>query len=175
MYQRYWIFPKKPFMFSGRYWSHIQDLQDFIRRIFVILRCPSFPKVSNHMFWIFEIHKHEFPENVPICFFLFLQYFGILKSINKGSQGSQKTGIMEMLGFGPSHNKTIIYQTRIKQNKSPELLNLFSQYNYHKNDPTNADKSPKLFPMIFLRFSYEQKAVQQQINAANHKEPAELT
>ena len=34
-------------IFSRRYWSHIQDLQDFIRRIFGIVRRPSFPIFSN--------------------------------------------------------------------------------------------------------------------------------
>ena len=35
-----------------------------------------------------------------------LKYFGIfIKSINKGSLGLENAEIMEMLGFGPSHNK----------------------------------------------------------------------
>ena len=37
------ILPKLHFMFSGRYWYHIQDFQDLFRRIFMICRCPSFP------------------------------------------------------------------------------------------------------------------------------------
>ena len=37
-------------MFSGRYWSHIQDFPEFIKRIVGSLRCPSFPNVSN--IWI---------------------------------------------------------------------------------------------------------------------------
>ena len=35
------------FMFSGRYRSHIQDFQDFIRRSVGICRRPSFRKLSN--------------------------------------------------------------------------------------------------------------------------------
>ena len=34
------------FLFSGRYWSHIQDFQEFIRRISMAVRCPSFPKIT---------------------------------------------------------------------------------------------------------------------------------
>ena len=34
------------FMFSGRYWSHIEDFQDFVRRIFIMFRRPSFAKLS---------------------------------------------------------------------------------------------------------------------------------
>ena len=36
---------KHPFMFFHRYLSHIYDVGDFIKRIFGISRCPSFPKL----------------------------------------------------------------------------------------------------------------------------------
>ena len=37
---------KLPFHVSGRYRSHIQDFQDFTERIFIIIRCPPFRKLS---------------------------------------------------------------------------------------------------------------------------------
>ena len=41
------ILPKSHFMFSSIYWSHIQDFQDFIRRVVGIIRRPSFAKCSS--------------------------------------------------------------------------------------------------------------------------------
>ena len=43
MWYRYHVLPKSHFMSSGRYWSHIQDFQTIIRRIFMNCRCRSFP------------------------------------------------------------------------------------------------------------------------------------
>ena len=54
-----------------------------------------------------QIYKNNIFQNVPY-FLIFLKYFGIFKSINKGSPGVKNPEIMEMLGFGPSHNKTKI-------------------------------------------------------------------
>ena len=51
------ILPNFHFMFSGRYWSRIQDFQEFIRRIVGIFRHPSFPKVSKNacsFLWYFK-------------------------------------------------------------------------------------------------------------------------
>ena len=42
----------------------------------------------------------------PYIFEYLLKYFGTFKCINKGPQGFKNPKIMEMLGFGPSHNKT---------------------------------------------------------------------
>ena len=42
----------------------------------------------------------------PYVFLYFLKHFGILKSINAGSYWYTNPEIMEMLGFGPSNNKT---------------------------------------------------------------------
>ena len=33
------------FMFSGRYWSHIQDFHDFFRRVCIIFRSRPFPNL----------------------------------------------------------------------------------------------------------------------------------
>ena len=38
---------KIPVMLSGRYWSHIPDFQEFIKRTFIVCRCPSFPPFPN--------------------------------------------------------------------------------------------------------------------------------
>ena len=40
--------------------------------------------------------------------YISLSYVGILKSIDMGSCGYKNSGSMEMLGFGPSNNKTKI-------------------------------------------------------------------
>ena len=40
-------FPNYDFMFFDRYWSHIQDFRDSIRRIVGFCRRPSFRKLSN--------------------------------------------------------------------------------------------------------------------------------
>ena len=45
----------------------------------------------------------------PDLFLYVLNYFNIFKSINKGSPGLTNPEIMEMLGFGPSHNKIEIF------------------------------------------------------------------
>ena len=59
-----------------------------------------------------RFHNFRFPDlqksYVRQCFHIFLyvvEYFGIFKSINKGSPGLKNAEIMKMLGFGPSHNK----------------------------------------------------------------------
>ena len=53
--------------------------------------------------------KNKKQNDVPIYIsHIFSSIFGILKAINTGLQGSKNPEIMEMLGFGPSHNKTEI-------------------------------------------------------------------
>ena len=54
-------------MLSGRYWSHIQDSQDFIKRIFIICRCSSFPK---------SIKRRTFENERFIRIACFLKVFG---------------------------------------------------------------------------------------------------
>ena len=41
-------------MFFNRYWSHIQDFEDFVGRIFIICRCPPFPKLAKKLKSIYE-------------------------------------------------------------------------------------------------------------------------
>ena len=58
-----------------------------------------------------EVQNYELPqyilflENVSWIVRRFFKWFGMFKSINKGPQGSKNPEIMDMLGFGPSHNK----------------------------------------------------------------------
>ena len=103
---------KKPCMFFEKYWFHIHDFTDFMKRIYIIFRCPSCQKLTNT--WKSRYAKTYFVKCVH-NFFYFLKYFGIWKSINKGLQGFKNPEIMEMLGVGPSHDKTKI---RLDQNSS---------------------------------------------------------
>ena len=43
--------------------------------------------------------------------------------------------------------KPRFYQTKMKQNNSPELLNLLFNQIFHKKCPTNAKQSPNCFPI----------------------------
>ena len=67
------------------------------------------------VFWYTEMHKYEAP-------------------------GVKNPEIMEMLGFGPSH-----YWTKLKQNNSPELLNLSFKNMCHKNDPKKLTSPTTIF------------------------------
>ena len=56
----------------------------------------------------FDICKNSIARKGIQIFSYVLEYVGILKSINKGFEGLKNPKIMEMLGFGPSHNNTNI-------------------------------------------------------------------
>ena len=97
---------KNALCFVNRYWSHISDFEAFIKRIFGICRCPSFQI-------LIKLWKSRFTTTIcfkmcPLVFLHFLEYFWIYKSMNKGPPGAKSPEIMEMLGSGPSHNKTEI-------------------------------------------------------------------
>ena len=47
--------------------------------------------------------------------------------------------------LAPRIIKSRFYETKIDQNNSPELLNLLFKHICHKNGPTNATNTPKLF------------------------------
>ena len=55
-------------------------------------------------------------------FLIRLKYFGIFESINKGSPGVTNPEILEMLGFGPSHNKIKILLNQNWSKSSPEAF-----------------------------------------------------
>ena len=59
-----------------------------------------------------RIYKNNMFSKMFIIFLYFVKYFGIFKSIDKGPPGVKNPEIMEMLGFGLSHNKTkiLLYQ-----------------------------------------------------------------
>ena len=83
------ILPNVHFMFFDRYWSHIQHLQDFIKRIFIIFWCQSFPKLTRKDFQNCEIYKKICFKRPTDCSRLFL---GVLvspkiKLIDFGAQG----------------------------------------------------------------------------------------
>ena len=54
-----------------------------------------------------QIYENHIFQTASI-FLVFPRYCGIIKTINKGAPGVKNPEIMEMLGFGPSHNKTKI-------------------------------------------------------------------
>ena len=58
-FQSFKELPNVHFMFSGRYWSHIQDFQDFIWRIVGICWCPPFRKIKMLDLQHFEIYKNS--------------------------------------------------------------------------------------------------------------------
>ena len=69
----FYVFKKYQIMSSGRYWFHITNFRDLFRRIFIISRCPSFPKLSD--LYIPKISRFKML-NVsifPSCFEVFLK------------------------------------------------------------------------------------------------------
>ena len=75
--------PKTYLTFSGRYWPHIQDFQDFIRRIGGICRRPSLRHFQSFGFSFFEIrNKHDFRKMSQRGFLIrfFLLFLSILMS-----------------------------------------------------------------------------------------------
>ena len=100
-----WFYGSNSFMFSGRYWSHIQDSQHFIRRIFMIFPAPvssqmlktnGFPKFRDflkHIFWNF------------LDSFLFWCPKRYIILVLGGLDTSENPKIIEMRGFGLSHKQ----------------------------------------------------------------------
>ena len=76
--------PNVHFMVFERYWSHIQDFQDFFRRIFIICRRPSFPnlfpKNQNVVSPKFKISNYYFPKNVCMHFLICFEVFLYIKT-----------------------------------------------------------------------------------------------
>ena len=60
-------------VFSGRDWSHIQDLQDDFERFFIICRCAPLRKLSNNgLFWLYTEKRYL---NGFECFLVCLKCF----------------------------------------------------------------------------------------------------
>ena len=131
-------------MFPGGYWYHIQDFKEILIRIFIISRCPSFPKLTTLFdFQNVEIWKTRCPEDIPIisCIFAITLH-------NK----SEKVDLWSMFGHlleSSQHNSKSIGICQealighfgiIKTHKTP-------QKTVNKRRRTN--KSPNLFCHIF--------------------------
>ena len=90
--KRYWYhMSKHPFMPFDRYWSHIHDLGDFIRRIFIISRCPSFSKLTKcwkSRFTNIFVVKHVSRLSYISCHFLGLLWSICLSNRFKSSGSS---------------------------------------------------------------------------------------
>ena len=128
-YYRYYVLNvlnifKKHFMFSERYCSHVQDLQDFIRRTFGISRPPSFPKTSKNESQHSEIHKDNIFKSVPIAIVKSnLLYSNPWIRVPEPSGSKiQKSWNVECSVSPISKSKS--YKIKSKQNNSPELLSL---------------------------------------------------
>ena len=65
---------KNVFMFFERYWFLIQYFQEILRRLFMIFRCPSFPKFKNVRFPKNEICRTNIFKQVLGIFLDFERY-----------------------------------------------------------------------------------------------------
>ena len=85
------ILPKCHFMVFGEYWSHIQDSQEFIRRIVGMFRHPSFPNISKCSIAVFrDFQKSYFRNTIRDLFLDYLECPGVSKDkyyIGLGSHG----------------------------------------------------------------------------------------
>ena len=71
--------PISHFVFSGRYCSHIQDVQDFLRRIFGICGARLFETCLNLWSRKAEIYKSIFFRTLPGIFLIFFGCPGVSK------------------------------------------------------------------------------------------------
>ena len=79
-----------PFMLFYRYWPHLQVFEMLlIRRIFINVRCPSFPKLT----FVLKSRyvKIVFFKDAPIIFLYFLRYCGDKYGVH-GSRFSENVG-----------------------------------------------------------------------------------
>ena len=82
----------------------MQDFEDFIERIFIIVRCPSFRNLAQILKSRYV--KIKMFKDVPIYFQICFEVSWYNKNHKYGAL--KKSEIMEMLGFGSSDNKTVI-------------------------------------------------------------------
>ena len=140
-------------MFSRRYWSHIQDFQVLFKRIFIIVRCPSFRKCQTLEFQNSEIYKQK---SFVKLFGTFLGLFtsrcpGVSKNKNNWFWGvvtGSKIEIIEMWSFCLPHKQIeiLLYQIEAENSRSFETysLNICS---------TKLRKLADIFQYCFLWFS----------------------
>ncbi len=133
------IFKKYPFHAVGRYWSHFQEFQEFIKRIFWICRSPSFPKkafAGDPIFW-------DFPKSHS------LKSFGTFSCISWSLLVGPKSNI---IGFG-SHG-------HVRQVRKPWTWRVCGPVKLGPTDPL--DPTSAIFPdfTYFHRRSAISKAAQ---------------
>ena len=155
----WYILPNFHFMFLNRYGIHIQDLGDFIKRIVIIFRCPSFRKRST--FWASKIStfkKMIFFEMPHGIFLTLLRCPGVSKDkINwfwglvTGSK-IPKSWNLEFWAF--KIMKSGFYYTDPEQINSRKLLKVLFKNISLINCPKLAIIIPINFPMIFPRISW---------------------
>ena len=126
------ISPRIHFMFSGRYWSQIQDSQGFITRIFMLFGARIFQKVQNFRFpksWYF--HTYDFEMILAFCWTIWrVRGSPEIKINGFGAQGHvRKSRNHENEGFSVSPtSKSKSYQSKVKQNNPTELLAISFPY-----------------------------------------------
>ena len=90
-FQSFEDLPNFQFMISGRYWSHVQDFQNCLRRISMICRCRPLQICVN-----FGIPQfREFEHNIGVIHFL----------LSRLGDTFKKPEIIEMLVLGFSHKQ----------------------------------------------------------------------
>ena len=87
-FQSFEELPDANFMSSGRYYSNVQDLREFIERIGGFVLVPIFSKMSKHV----DVHKHDTCKRN-----IFQKRIGILSWIRWSVLGLQNINI---IGFG---------------------------------------------------------------------------
>ena len=150
------ILPICHFMFFDRYWSHIQDLQDFNRRIVGVFRRPSFRKFVK----ILEFHNSEIYKNSTspkwFCIFLILlRYPGVPKNRNNcfGGRGHVRKSLNhrnEEFRSLPRANRIVI-----RPNWTGIILRSFYTYDFHKITIKMAQQMPQHAFANVLWFFYD--------------------
>ena len=119
------------FMFSKKYWSHIHDFQELIKRIggFVGARLFVFVPTCSISKMLRFITTNIFQACIGIFLIFLLRHPGLSKNKNKWFLGwgtrpkipkSKKCGL-----WGSPISKSKSYKTKIDQNNSPELLSIY--------------------------------------------------
>ena len=101
---------KLPFHVFDWYWSHIQDIQDLLKRIVGGCRCPSFRKFSTNEFPFFcDIYGNNKVKNDPGIFLIFLRCPGVSTDeynwLFGSGTSSKNPEIIEMRVSGFSHKQ----------------------------------------------------------------------
>ena len=127
-YDTCYMLPNFHSMFFDRYWSHVQDLQDFVRRIFIIFGARLFQDCQNFGCRQLRYLQNIFSTNVPGISLLVFRYPGVSKNKHNWFWGlvtGSNIPKSYKWGFWVSPiSKSKSYYTKSKQNHPPELLNI---------------------------------------------------